>query len=287
MSVSFCTALPSAASTYVFTAVIELIGKVSKVPFFTPVVPFWKAKLSVPTGSPESGIVIYVTSPEYLTPISGFTFEVPERSSSPGPVLKAVTVPWDWPVTVSVFTPPAPSTIVKPPPLAKLITPEFDIVTLPVPELTFIPVPANIEVTSLVGSGTLTVISSPTLVTVTPSPIKLKEPTSVVSGTLWFETVIPADTIGATHWLSPLRKVFADGVPVAANPIVIVPASVIGPPVALKKESVAIWTEVTVPVPVAALIKETKLCTVKLLVALSSPTSVPIKRSSTVGCTVG
>ena len=127
----------------------------------------------------------------------------------------------------------------------------------------------------------------PIAVAVTPSPVKLKDWTSLVSEVPPLNTPIPADTVGTTHWLSPLRKVVASGVPVAANPIVIVPASLIGPPLADRKESVAIWTEVTVPDPAAALIKDTRLWTVKLLVALSSLVSVPINRSSTVGCIVG
>ena len=83
------------------------------------------------------------------------------------------------------------------------------------------------------------------------------------------------------------KNVVADGVPEADNPISIVPVLVIGEPVEDIQVSPSTVTEVTVPVPDCALIRETKLETVKLFVALSSPLSDPINRSSNSGVTVG
>ena len=139
----------------------------------------------------------------------------------PSPAATETTVPFVWPVTSIVDIPFEVVDIEIPGPWTKPTIPVLDIITLPVALLTLIPLLSTIDSTAFTAPAIVTwTLPLGSDDVDTPAPKKLKLLTSSVTVTFWDDTPIPADTVGITHWLSPRRKVVADGVPVAASPIV-------------------------------------------------------------------
>ena len=149
------------------------------------------------------------------------SIEVVPVSTSPAPAPTDVTVPDVCPVLLIVDIPVAVVDIAIPSPCTKPVIPVLETTIWPVDALNPIPVPWTKDSTALVAPSIVIITLPFTSDEVeTPAPVKSKLDTSLVIGLLLLVTPMPADTVGTTHWLSPRRKVVADGVPVAASPIV-------------------------------------------------------------------